>query len=117
MKKCMYSKRCSLLPTGKSHLTPAKNYDTVLNIKGNPIMKRLYNEYSAAPSFEGEVKEINDIMSDAFRDVWGKVVANDICPRDAESVCHSVISGMFAEHILRKALAQSSLKLKGENQF
>ena len=66
-------------------------------------MKRLYNKYGAAPC-EGEVKSIDNIMSAAFRDVWSAVVLdNDVCPRDAESVCHSVISGLFAEHILRQA--------------
>ena len=67
-------------------------------------MKRLYNKYSAAP-YEGEAKYIQDIMLDAFRDVWGQVVlTGDICPRDAEAHCHAVISGLFAEHILRKAM-------------
>lgn len=67
-------------------------------------MKRLYNEYSAAPC-EGSVSLIDTIMAEAFQKVWDTVVlADDVCPRDAESLCHSSLSCLFSEHILRQAL-------------
>ena len=67
-------------------------------------MKRLYNEYSAAPC-EGNVKHINLIMIDAFQKVWDEVVeADDVCPRDAESNCHAILATLFAENILRRAM-------------
>lgn len=73
-------------------------------------MKRLYNEYSASPC-EGNSKHIMLIMADAFQRVWDEVViADDICPRDAESLCHSNLSILFSENILRRALAKKRLE-------
>jgi len=67
-------------------------------------MKRLYNQYSAAPC-EGNVRHIDMLMTDAFQKVWDEVViADDVCPRDAESVCHAVLSQMFSQNILRRAM-------------
>jgi hypothetical protein len=67
-------------------------------------MKRLYNEYSAAP-LEGNVKHIDLLMTDIFQRVWDEVVvADDVCPRDAEALCHQSLAGLFAENILRRAM-------------
>ncbi len=67
-------------------------------------MKRLYNEYSAAP-FEGNVKKIDIILEDAFKKIWEEVVVNDdVCPRDTELLCQSILSSMFAQNILRRAM-------------
>jgi len=69
-------------------------------------MKRLYNEYNAAPC-EGNVETIYALMTDAFQKVWDNVVlADDVCPRDTESICHGVLSMLFAENILRRAMAK-----------
>lgn len=69
-------------------------------------MKRLFNEYSAAP-YEDNVKHIDLLMTDAFQRVWDEVVlADDICPRDVELLCHQTLSTLFAENILRRAVAR-----------
>ena len=69
-------------------------------------MKRLFNEYSAAP-YEGNVKHVDLLMVDAFQRVWDEVVlADDICPRDVELLCHQTLSTLFAENILRRAVAR-----------
>ena len=69
-------------------------------------MKRLFNEYSAAP-YEGNVKHVDLLMTDAFQRVWNEVVlAEDLCPRDVEMLCHQTLSMLFAENILRRAMAR-----------
>ncbi len=69
-------------------------------------MKRLYNEYSACPH-EGNAKHVSLLITDAFQRVWDEVVlADDVCPRDAESLCHATLSTLFAEEILRRAMAK-----------
>lgn len=69
-------------------------------------MKRLYNEYSAE-LLEGSGKHIEFLMTDAFQRVWDEVVvSDDVCPRDAEAMCHAVLSGLFAENRLRRAVAK-----------
>jgi len=79
-------------------------------------MKRLYNEYSAAP-YEGNVKHIEMLMTDAFQRVWDEVVlADDVCPRDTESVCHAALSVMFAQHILRRALNKRRFERESEKE-
>ena len=73
-------------------------------------MERLFNEYSAAP-YEGNAKHIDLLMTDAFQKVWDEVViADDVCPRDAEILCHETLAGLFAENRLRRALQKKSLK-------
>lgn len=67
-------------------------------------MNRLYNEYSAAP-YEGNVKHIDLIMTDAFQRVWDEVVlADNVCPRDTETLCHTTLATLFAQNILRRAM-------------
>jgi hypothetical protein len=79
-------------------------------------MKRLYNEYSAAP-YEGNAKHIDMLMTDAFRRVWDEVVlADDVCPRDAESLCHQALTGLFAENILRRAMGKRRLERNTRNE-
>jgi len=74
-------------------------------------MKRLFNEYSAAPSWEGNARHISQLMTDAFQKVWDEVVvADDVCPRDTESLCHQTLSGLFAENILRRAMKKRRLE-------
>ena len=42
-------------------------------------------------------------MHEAFEKIWNEVVIkDDVCPRDTESYCHSVLNGMFAANILMK---------------
>jgi hypothetical protein len=78
-------------------------------------MKRLYNEYSAAP-YEGNAKHIDLLMTDAFQRVWDEVVlADDVCPRDAESLCHQALAGLFAENILRRAVGKRRLERNTPN--
>lgn len=68
-------------------------------------MKRLYNEYGAAGFDDVQVRHIDMLMTAAFQTVWDEVVvADNVCPRDAESFCHSVLSALFAENILRRAI-------------
>ena len=68
-------------------------------------MQRLYNEYSACPH-EGNAKHISAIITDAFQKVWDEVVLDDdVCPRDAEALCHSTLTILFAESILRRAIS------------
>jgi hypothetical protein len=68
-------------------------------------MKRIYNKYGAAEVNNENAKKIRIIMGTAFQRVWDEVVlSNDVCPRDAESLCHSSLSSCFAENILRNAL-------------
>jgi len=71
-------------------------------------MKRLYNEYSAAPC-EGNAKHVDLLMVDAFQRVWDEVVvADDVCPRDVELLCHQTLSTLFAENVLRRAMAKKA---------
>jgi hypothetical protein len=74
-------------------------------------MKRLYNEYSA-PSFEDNVIKIEKIMHEAFQKVWLVVIEDNICPRDAESFCHSTLSCDFGQNILMKAMAKRKIERK-----
>ncbi len=68
-------------------------------------MQRLFNKYSAAP-YEGSAKHIDLLMTDAFQRVWDEVVlSDDACPRDTEYLCHQTLSALFAQNILRRALA------------
>jgi hypothetical protein len=68
-------------------------------------MKRLYNEYSAAPHWEPDTQLIHTLVSFAAQRIWDEVVVmNDVCPRDAESQCHQTIATLFAENILRRAM-------------
>lgn len=77
-------------------------------------MKRLFNQYSAAP-YEGNVKHIDSVMVGAFRRVWNEVVlAGNICPRDVELLCHQTLSALFAENILRRAIAKKRTKCQGK---
>lgn len=77
-------------------------------------MKRLYNEYSAAP-FEGNVEKIDKIISDAFQKVWDEVVTrDDVCPRDAESYCHLVLNSKFSQNILMKAMKRRKIERNSE---
>ena len=64
-------------------------------------MKRLFNEYGAAP-YEGNVKHVDLLMANAFQQVWEVVLADDLCPRDVELLCHQTLSVLFAENILRR---------------
>jgi len=73
-------------------------------------MQRLFNEHSAAP-YEGSAKHLDLLMADAFQRVWDEVVlADDVCPRDAELLCHQTLAGLFAENILRQALGKRRLE-------
>ena len=76
-------------------------------------MKRLYNEYSAAPL--DNVLKIEKIISDAFEKIWMVVIKDDVCPRDAESYCHSVLNGMFATNILMKAMKKRKIERSKPN--
>ena len=77
-------------------------------------MKRLFNEYSAALYYEGNAKHIDQLMTDACQKVWDEVVlADDVCPRDAASLCHQTVTGLFAENILRRAMAKRRIE-RGE---
>jgi hypothetical protein len=77
-------------------------------------MKRLFNEDSAAP-YEGNVKHVDLLMVDAFQRVWDEVVlADDICPRDVELLCHQTLSTLFAENILRRAMAKKRIECQGK---
>lgn len=79
-------------------------------------MKRLFNEYSAAP-YEGNAKHIDLLMTNAFQQVWDEVViADDVCPRDAEALCHQSLAGLFAEHRLRRARARERLERNTPNK-
>jgi hypothetical protein len=66
-------------------------------------MKRLYNEHSACP-YEGSAKEIDDIISKAFRDIWNVVEKDDLCPRDTSHYCNETLLVLFAQEILRTAM-------------
>jgi hypothetical protein len=69
-------------------------------------MKRLFNEFGAP--CEGEVRFIDERIEEAFEAVWNRVVVvGDYCPRDAESLCHASLCGMFAGKILRRGLNKS----------
>jgi hypothetical protein len=70
----------------------------------NKTMKRLYNEYSACPSYEGPAKEIDDIIVKAFRDVWNVVKKDDLCPIDTSHYCDETLSVLFSQEILRTAM-------------
>jgi hypothetical protein len=73
-------------------------------------VKRLFNEYSAAP-YEGNAKHVDLLMTDAFQKVWDEVViADDVCPRDTEALCHQALAGLFAENILRRAMGKRRLE-------
>jgi hypothetical protein len=72
-------------------------------------MKRLYNEYSACPD-EGSAKVIRNILTEALDKIWQEVEVNDICPRDAKSLCQDEISVVFSENILRKAMNKRNLE-------
>jgi hypothetical protein len=81
-----------------------------LGVPKEDTVKRLYNEYSAAP-YEGDVMHIDMIMAGAFKQVWDEVViADDVCPRDAESLCHQTLNVLFAEHILRRTMGRRRLE-------
>lgn len=69
-------------------------------------MRRLYNdEYNACRYTEAPYQRINELMSDAIKKIWEEVVvAYDVCPRDAASVCHEILAIGFSENILRRAL-------------
>jgi predicted nucleotide-binding protein (sugar kinase/HSP70/actin superfamily) len=76
-------------------------------------MKRLYNEHSACPHWGSDAKLISDQITDAFDTIWDKVViANDICPRDAESLCHSTLATLFAQCILQRAMEKRLIERK-----
>ncbi len=77
-------------------------------------MKRLYNEYSAAP-FEDNVLKIEKIIHEAFEKIWMVVIKDDVCPRDTESYCHSVLNGMFAANILMKAMKKRKIERNKSN--
>jgi hypothetical protein len=66
-------------------------------------VKRLYNDYSACND-EGTAKSIRIIMDNAFELIKAEIEKDDVCPRDAESLCHSIINISFAEYILTKAM-------------
>jgi hypothetical protein len=74
-------------------------------------LKRLYNEYSACPN-EGSAKVITNIISEAFDKIWEEIEKNDICPRDATSLCKDELSVLFAEKILHKAFKKRMHKNK-----
>lgn len=74
-------------------------------------MKRLFNEFSAAP-YEGDAVTISEAISLAVNKIWNEVVvANNVDPRDAESLCHHEIYTMFAENILRLASKKAKTNL------
>ena len=78
-------------------------------------MKRLFNAYSAAP-YDGSAKHIDLLMTAAFQRVWDKVViADDVCPRDTEMLCHQALAGLFAENILRRAMGKRRLQRNTPN--
>jgi hypothetical protein len=55
-------------------------------------------------------------MTNAFQQVWDEVVlADDVCPRDAESLCHQTLNVLFAENILRRAMGKRRLERNTPN--
>lgn len=75
-------------------------------------MKRLFNEYSAQV-YEGDSKIIEGILTDAFNQIWEVVSEKDICPRDAQLTCIEIISVLFSQEILRKAMERRRVERKG----
>lgn len=72
-------------------------------------MKRLYNEHGGCPR-EGSAKQIEELMTDAFTEVWNRIVlSNDMCSRDVEAHCHNMLSILFAENRLRRVM---NMKMK-----
>lgn len=77
-------------------------------------MKRLVNKYSAFELHEGHGKQIDDIMVKTVDHIWKDIIIlNDLCPRDAVSLCHDTLSVIFAQHILRHTLSK---KVKNQKQ-
>lgn len=74
-------------------------------------MERLYNKYGACP-YQGAAKEIEDAMEEAFKKVWDIVGRNNICPRDAEHLSHSVLSVSFAENVLRRSIEMRRIEME-----
>jgi len=71
-------------------------------------MKRLFNEFSATPFDEPDGNIIRDKISKIFDEIWDRcVVKNDCCPRDVEFLCHSELSCLFSEQILKNAMTKS----------
>jgi hypothetical protein len=86
-----------------------------LGVPKEDTVKRLYNEYSVAP-YDGNAKHIDLLMTDAFHRVWDEVVlADDVCPRDAESLCHQTLAGLFAGNILRRAMGKRRVERNTPN--
>ena len=78
-------------------------------------MKRLYNEYDACPLFDNneasQIKQINDIINITINKIWNEIIVpNDICPRDAQLFCSSIVSTIFSEKILLNAIKKKSSK-------
>ena len=69
-------------------------------------MKRIYNQFSAAPYDNLAANRIREIMDHAIAQIWEECVEKkDYCPRDTESLCHSQLSCSFAENILKRAIS------------
>lgn len=81
-------------------------------------LKRIYNEYSAAPDSDPQAKTIYAIMDEAVKHIWEQVVDKGYCPRDAESIAHANLASYFAEHILRRAMKKrKELRQKWRTEF
>ena len=59
-------------------------------------MKRLYNEYGAAPAGDPLVDYLQDRLWKELQNVWTLVEINNLDPRDVENFCANVVHGFFA---------------------
>lgn len=74
-------------------------------------MKRLFNEYSAAPH-AGPALLLGEKLRASLEDVWKMVEAEDLCPRDVELFCFQEVSLFFAE----KIVGRNVMKVRAKRQ-